>query len=191
MDSEVTKVSGRMDFFLGLRFQRHLCRLVLGAWRFSWIGPSLVIVVLTATLIETGALSSDDDLITAASLASCLIAIVACILVFSRSATRKLRQGWSARGVPDEVELSFVVAADGLHISSETGKTVVHWPYVSEIDLADDCWLVIGAAWALPLPRRFFATPAEERAFLSRVLERMSPAARKRSSKAANFVSTG
>lgn len=191
MDGEIAKASGRMDYFLGLQFQRHLARSILGAWRFAWIALFFAIASLTVTFMAAGALGRENDLLKAVSFACLLIAIAACLLGFHRLTVRRFRQRWLERGVPGEIELSFVVATDGLHISSETGKTVINWPYLSEIDLVRDCWLVIGAAWALPLPRRFFATPAEERAFLSKVLERMTPAARTRSVQATNLVSAG
>jgi len=188
MDNEIAKVSGRVDFFLGLRFRHRLTRLVLGAWLFAWVGLILAIAILTTVFMGSGLLSASDDLTKAAGWTGYLAAMVACGVAYNRVVTRKFRQRWAGRGIPADVEISFVAATDGLHISSETGKSVVHWPYLSEIDLVGDYWLVIGPGWALPLPRSFFATPAEERAFLVAVLERMTPAARTRSSKATKLV---
>jgi hypothetical protein len=183
MENEIARIAGRADFFLAMRFQRHWSRLIQGSWRFAWIGLIPVVAFLTAIFMVL-LREIDDELAKAAWLACYLFALATCCFAFNRLVRKRLRQAWVARGVPSEVELLFVVAPDGLHISSETGKTVIHWPYLSEIARVDNYWLIIGPALGLPLSRSFFATPAEERAFLSKVLERMTPAARTRSSKA-------
>lgn len=188
MSPEIARVAGRVDFFLGLRFQRRLNRRVLGSWRFAWIGLFLVIVILTATFMGAGLLSSNDDLVKVVGWACYLAAMAGCVSGFNRFATGKFRQKWRERGTPDEIELLIVVAGDGLHVSSETGKSVIPWPYLSEVCLAGDYWLVIGPGWGLPLSRSFFATQAEEGAFLSAVLERITPAARARSPAATRAV---
>jgi hypothetical protein len=190
MESEIARIAGRADFFLATRFQRHWSRLVLGSWRFAWIGLIPVVALLTAIFMVL-LREIDDDLAKVAWCACYLSALATCCFLFNGFVRKRFRQAWLARGVPSEVELLFVVAPDGLHISSETGKTVIHWPYLSEIALVRSCWLIIGPAWGLPLSRSFFATPAEERAFLSMVLERMTPAARTRSSKATRPILQG
>jgi len=191
MADDVVTVAGRIGFFEAQRLRRPLTRQVLGLWRFAWAGLllSFVVIGMVAGFLQSR-IPMDDDLAIAALWIGAMAAVVVCVLGLNRFIVNKFKQSWYARGIPPEVGIAYSIAPDGLRIESETGKTVIHWPYLSEIVLAGNYWMLVAAGMAIALPRRLFATLAEERAFLSGLLARMSQAARARSQEVDNFLSS-
>jgi hypothetical protein len=191
MGDDVATVAGKVGFFEAQRLRRPLIRQILGGWRFAWGGLLMLFVVVGMVAgFSQSRLPVDDDLANAALWIGSMATVVACVFGLNRFIVNKLRQSWYARGIPAEVGITYSIAPDGLRMGSETGKTVIHWPYLSEIVLVGNYWMLVAAGMGIALPRRLFATPVEERAFLSGILAHMSPAARVRSQKADTFLSS-
>lgn len=69
------------------------------------------------------------------------------------------------------------------------GPWVVRWPFINEIMFTGDYWLLFSAVTGFGVPRDAFGSEAEERAFVSALLDHLEPAARARSSKAEKLLS--
>jgi len=190
MADEAPAVSGTLGVFEGLRFGAAIRRRILGSARYAVfvLVAAIAALAFASTQIDL-ALADDGPFGFLADVAPYLVAFVACAYVYWRFIMSRWRRNWLARGLPAELAVSYTVAPDGLHIASALSLTIVFWPALSEVGLEKDYWLVFGGgAMAYFLPRRFFASPADERAFLAAVLGRLSPPARARSRDVAAFL---
>jgi hypothetical protein len=107
---------------------------------------------------------------------------------FLRWQRHSLIRGWQARGVPLQSPVTFRLAPDALEVEQATWIARYRWPGISELTQTKAHWVYIGPGLAYCLPKRFFANPAEERAFIRSSLEHMTTDARARSDAANAFV---
>ena len=100
------------------------------------------------------------------------------------------RKNLAARGLDSKFASSMTVAEEGLVSSTGRMRMAAPWTAVSDLIQTDRYWILLVEGHPQFLPRRFFASPSEERAFLSEMLVRMSPEARARSGDAEAFASS-
>ncbi|MBW8303965.1 MAG: hypothetical protein K0M78_08485 [Brevundimonas sp.] len=105
-----------------------------------------------------------------------------------RFALRRCRKAYADRGLISPVGTSFEIAEEALVVVTGRLRLEAPWSAVSDLFAAGPYWIVLLEGSAQFLPRRFFASPSEERAFLSELLVRMSPEARARSRDAEAFA---
>ncbi len=164
-------------------------RRILGRWRF--LGIALLLGLLAVYLGVIGVMIQYD----APWQASIPLAIGFFVLLFGlmlvarRIVTRVVVTGWRARGLPDTNTLSYTIDEDALVVAGAASTTRLRWAYVGELAPAGKgYWLLPAAGLFYYLPRRFFATPETEAAFINAMLTRMTPAARDRSAEARRLV---
>jgi len=92
-----------------------------------------------------------------------------------------LRKALAARGQSETLAMSLRLSADGL--VQDLGDVVLsaRWACVTDVFRTRKYWVFLVQSSAIVLPRRFFATPEAERAFLAEVVARMPETARARS----------
>jgi len=117
-------------------------------------------------------------------LANLATALLGLFLLF-RYAPKMAQDAWRIRGVPARMDMTYRIEEEVFVIAGPTAETRLAWWSISEIIPGRGCWLFVGMGMAYFLPRRFFADPIAEAAFLRACLEKMQPEARARSSKAA------
>ena len=94
------------------------------------------------------------------------------------------RRNLAERGLDSRFSSSFTINDDGLVSSTGRMTMTAQWAAVSDVLHTDRYWIFLVEGHPQYLPRRFFTSPAEERAFLAAVLSRMLPEARDRSGEA-------
>ena len=191
MEAEVPKVSGVIGTFESRRVLPAIALRVVGLWRFAWIALLMLFVFsigLAVSVMEH--VDSRVDGAKGAALIGCVVVGLLSVLGLYRLLQNKIDRCWYVRGVPPQIAISFAAEADGLHISSDFNRLVVFWTGFSEVSLEDSYWVLLNAGYAHYVPRRLFASPADERAFFSTVLDKLTPQARARSERAAKLLAT-
>ena len=102
----------------------------------------------------------------------------------------RARKAYQTRGLVSPFPCAFEVTDGGLVIDTGRATMTAAWPAVSDLFVAGPYWIVLTEGTPHFLPKRFFASPAEEKAFLGQVLARMSPEARERSPEAVSAASS-
>lgn len=113
-----------------------------------------------------------------------LVAVVAIFAAFRGSLfmlQRNFRHALIERGVPNPVSVTIELLPDGLHTRTTAAEHRVAWSAVSEVLLVGPYWFILAEALPTCVPRRWFASPTEERAFLAALTERLGPDSRRRS----------
>lgn len=105
-------------------------------------------------------------------------------------ATRVGRRALASRGLQTPVPVCFAISPEGITTRTGRAETRAPWSAVSDLLNAGPYWVAIIESCPAYLPRRFFATEAAERAFISEMLARMAPEARARSADAVRFLAT-
>ena len=188
----VATAAGKFGTFENLKHADSVRRRVLGPWRF--IGLSYVFLFLVAVVVSAALSSqipSDHGGVQAVGFVICMGIGIWGIVALNRFADGRIQGLWYARGVPRDLTISIAVTDAGLRFASDFSAGVIYWSGLNEISLAGEYWLLYGAGEAYAVPCRFFATPAEERLFVSAVFERLSAAAQARSREAMKMVSSG
>jgi len=114
--------------------------------------------------------------------------IAICIRVHRGWSIRIARTAFATRGLVNPVPSSFAISESGF--SSTTGRVTLQapWSAVSDLFRVGPYWVVLLEGYPQYMPRRFFASSADEKAFLSGILAHMSPEAKGRSCEAEGFV---
>ncbi len=105
----------------------------------------------------------------------------ACIIRFARKA-------FAERGLVDPVGTRYRIEPHAFVTVSGLIETRAPWAAVSDIFPAGPYWIILAQSNPTYLPRRFFADPTAERAFVGAILARMPPDAVARSGKATAFT---
>jgi hypothetical protein len=109
--------------------------------------------------------------------------------VACRSYTVKVfRKNLAERGLASRFPSSFEITETAFVSTTGRMTNSAEWAAVSDIVRTDPYWVLLVEGHPQFLPRRFFASPAEEKSFLSEILARMSTEARARSRDAEAFV---
>lgn len=101
---------------------------------------------------------------------------------------RVFRKNLAERGLVDKFPSRIEITEDALVCTTGRVTKSAEWAAVSDIVGTDPYWILLVEGQPQFLPRRFFTSPAEEKAFLSEILARMSTDARSRSQDAATFI---
>lgn len=100
------------------------------------------------------------------------------------------RKALATRGLVDPVPNRFSLSDEGLISVTGRVETRAPWAAVSEVFPVGPYWVALVDAWPLYMPKRFFGSPTDEKAFIGRMLEHMSPEAKARSADAVRFVAS-
>lgn len=101
---------------------------------------------------------------------------------------RVFRENLAARGLVDTFPSRIEITDEAFVCTTGRVTRSAEWAAVSDIVATDPYWIFLVEGQPQFLPRRFFTSPAEEKAFLSGILARMSADARSRSQDATAFV---
>jgi hypothetical protein len=77
--------------------------------------------------------------------------------------------GLRERGAPETVPTRFSISKTGLRATSERGSFVASWTSILEVFATESHWLVQSDSFTMALPRRAFASPNTERAFIAKL----------------------
>ena len=190
MTSEQITASGKWGVFehaaLLSGIQRHVSRL----WWWHVFAQALALAVLTiAHWFLAPQLPPGNRFLSISLAVVYVIAVVVAAVGIYRVYLLLDVKAWYRRGVPVDIDLSYRVASEGLRYESSFGTGVFYWSSLNGVLLYRNYWLILSAANAHIVPRRFFSSLSDERAFISSVLDHISPAARAISKEAKVFVS--
>ncbi len=110
------------------------------------------------------------------------------LLVIQILAPRLMRKALAKRGQPYEQPLTLRLTPEGLVYDLADMTMTARWSSVTDLYQTRKYWVFLVQSSAMVLPRRFFANPEAERAFIGEALSRMSDAARARSPEAARLL---
>jgi hypothetical protein len=110
-----------------------------------------------------------------------IAAALAFFFIRHRLIVDRFRKRFADLGRPIDVPMRMDLADD--HFSYAMGGVthIVKWTAMDEVFRSHGYWIFLAEGNPLYVPQRFFASPADETAFLREVLDRISPAARERS----------
>jgi hypothetical protein len=100
----------------------------------------------------------------------------------------RFRKRLIQKGSPAELPLRMEIAPENLLYDVGDVKHMAKWSCVSEVFPSHGYWIFLAQASPFFAPKRFFADPDAERAFLKEALAHMSEAARGRSKEAVAFA---
>jgi len=191
MADVVADVSGTIGSFEGMRFGNRVHRRLLG-WRrflpFAWL--LLIVLLLVAWQVAALPLFADDRLNEIAYLALIAGLFISFPATHRRFLISVMRRKWQERGLTEQLEITYALTSEGLKIASPQRLILEYWRSLTEVARHREYWLIYGAGSVYFLPRRLFSSSAQERAFLSALLDRLDAPARQRSRAAAAFVAT-
>ena len=98
------------------------------------------------------------------------------------------RKNLAHRGLPDRFPCRFDIADDVFVHTTGRMTMRAEWPSVSDVVQTGPYWILLAEGYPFFLPRRFFESPAAEKAFLGALLARLTPEARARSADAVKFA---
>ncbi len=91
-------------------------------------------------------------------------------------------------GLPDSYPVAFVLDEQGFGYSSPVGTVGVPWSAILKLVATRRYWVIHGPGIRYLMPRRFFANPADDRAFAAFAVEHLTSQARARSAAAVRFA---
>ena len=113
----------------------------------------------------------------------------AAYLLIARPLTvARFRSRMAKKGFSEFLPLELEVAPDALHYRLGEIRQSASWSAVSEVFENRGYWIFLAQSAPFFAPKRFFESPAAEKAFLAAALAHMSPDARARSRKAAAYA---
>jgi hypothetical protein len=98
------------------------------------------------------------------------------------------RKAFAQRGLVNPVPSRFVVTDDGFAAGTGRATLQAPWEAVSDLFPVGPYWVLLVEGHPQFLPKRFFDTPGEERAFIGAIFGRMSLEAQARSPDAATLA---
>ena len=181
-------VAGEMPSAEMWKSNQIAARAVYGHGKWSFVVLLVVVLALYWVLIE----ALDDLTWTYEHPALSAISTVALGIALVTGAVfllnRRLKAAAQRRGARASFPLTFSIEDRGLKLTTSLSESVTFWGSFGEVTHNASYWILIVERSAFLLPRRFFASPAEEKAFLGAMWERLGDDVRARSSKAAQFL---
>ena len=101
---------------------------------------------------------------------------------------RRLRKQIADRGQPTRFSQAITLGEDSIEMQSGRIHAVAPWQAVTEIFAAKQYWVFMVGLNPWLAPKRFFASEAEERAFVRAALSHLTVEARERSKQAVAFA---
>jgi len=132
---------------------------------------------------------SDSWFAALASVEGVCIGLGVGVVLIQLLARPAMRRALAQRGQAYEQALTFRLTAEGLAFDSGDLAMTAHWSCVTDLYRTRKYWVFLVQSSAMVLPRRFFASPDAERAFVAEALSRMTGAARARSPEAVRIAS--
>jgi hypothetical protein len=168
-------------------FQRRLWR---GRSRFgfaSFLGVGLFGMWGAAAL---GALQTDGDAVGRGGTTMVAMFVVAAPVAIAYFVWRRrtIEALWRDRGVVSPWTMGYVADVRGFTIRQPGQETHIAWDAITEVAPAPTHWIFFANLLGHPMPRKFFADLAAERAFITEVVSRLSADARSRSPEAIAFA---
>lgn len=149
------------------------------------LSPRWRLVMLLCSMIAVGVpvgkLVSGSWLSALLTVEFTIVGLIGGALLFERVWIRTMRKALVERGQPTETRLTFRLAPDGPAYDLEALVMTARWDAVTDLFRTRHHWIFLAQGGAMVLPRRFFATPEAERAFIAAAVARMSEPARGRS----------
>ena len=177
-------------------------RLVSNA-RLSWyptLGATLALVLGGVLYIGVPMLAAaagrhawQDTLLAVLGLVQLMLVAVGLAIGWNRAVRWHQRAFLAAvreRGAPATQRYVYRIEDEGLVAESARTRHMLRWQGVLELFPGPDHWLILQDTLTFNIPRRAFATPADEAAFVREALARMTPEARERSREAREFIGT-
>lgn len=188
MTSATTSVTTTVGAFESPRFLKTIRRRIMGRWRILVVAVAPLVVAVLIAISTVVVMETPPDYRLAVG-AICMVLSLGSGAAIIRFVSRRMQREWLARGVPAEVSSTYSVLPEGLQVESQVATTVIRWPFINELMLVDDHWLLVSVVFWLVIPRTCFHSAAEEREFLEVFLQHLEPAARARSRKAERAIS--
>lgn len=158
------------------------------------IANGLILAMMAVLMVLYAGLQAVFDwpgwLFAPALIASAVIGTVAGLGAGRAWAIRFARRALGSRGLTSPVPVYFELTPEGITTRTGRSETRAPWSAVSDLLKAGPYWVAIIESCPAYLPRRLFATPADEKAFVSEMLERMTPDAKSRSTDAVRFAAS-
>jgi hypothetical protein len=116
------------------------------------------------------------------------IGVVIYIILAPRTIRLFFRRRLGARGIASELPFTVTLTPVTLECESGDVRQIAKWPAVTELFRSKGYWIFMVQGGAIFAPQRFFASSADERAFVAQALSHMMPDARTRSIDAKLFA---
>lgn len=110
------------------------------------------------------------------------------VLIVQRLAPPLMRRALAMRGQAYEQTLKFRLTPEAVVYDLAGLTMTARWDCVTDLYRTRKYWVLLVQSSAMVLPRRFFATPVEERNFIAETMSRMSVAAQGRSPDATRVI---
>jgi hypothetical protein len=98
-----------------------------------------------------------------------------------RMVVRRFRSKMAEAGLAVDFRSFAAIGDEALEVEAHGVRRIVSWPAVTELFATADYWIFMIAMEPWFVPKRFFSSPVEEKAFVSAAVGRMSAEARARS----------
>lgn len=148
----------------------------------------IILLCMVAIGIPAGAWASGSWLAAATSVEFAFIGLGLGLLVIQRLAGPSMRRALAERGQAYERTLTLRLTPEILVYDLADLTMTARWSCVTDLYRTRKYWVFLVQSSAMVLPRRFFASPEAERAFIVEALSRMTDAARARSPDAARLA---
>lgn len=148
----------------------------------------ILLTCMLAVGVPVGALMSGSWLDAAISVEFAFLGLAAGVFVVQRFAGPSMKKALAARGQAYERSLTLRLTPEALVYDLEDLTMAARWGCVTDLYRTRRYWVFLVQSSAMVLPRRFFATPEAEIAFISDALSRMTDDARARSPDAVTLV---
>lgn len=152
------------------------------------LGAMAAVMVFSAIL--NGLLDWPDWTYFVSLIAAAVVGIVSGKRACRAFSLRVVRKALGVRGLVDPVPNRFEITPDDFLTITGRVETRAPWIAVSDVFPAGPYWVVIVDAWPMYLPKRFFSSPVEEKAFLGTMLNHITPEAKARSADAVRFAAS-
>jgi hypothetical protein len=168
-------------------FQRRLYR---GRSRFGFAGFLAVGLFAMWGAAAFGSMQTDGDAISRGGVTMVAMLVVAAPAAVAYFVWRRrtIEALWRDRGVASPWAMSYVADESGFTIRQPGQVTKIAWDAVTEVAPAPTHWIFFANLLGHPMPRKFFADAAAERAFIAEVVSHLSAEARARSPEAIAFA---
>lgn len=148
----------------------------------------ILLTCMLAVGVPLGAWASGSWVDAALSVEFAVIGLAVGIFVVQLLAAPSMRKALINRGQSYEQQLTLSLTPEALVYDLVDLTVTARWPCVTDLYQTRKYWVFLVQSSAMVLPRRFFTTPENERAFIANAMSRMTEAARARSSDALKVI---
>ncbi len=149
---------------------------------------AILLVCMVAVGVPVGAWASGSWLDAITSVEFTFIGLGVGLLIIQWLAGPSSRKALAARGQAYEQALTLRLTPESLIYDLGELTMTARWSCLTDLYRTRKYWVFLVQSSAMVLPRRFFATPQAEHAFIAEAVSRMTDAARARSPDATGFI---